>query len=85
MDRVTNVEVGRRPCVLEAVKKRRPTAIGHLLRHEVLVKIILEDSVDGRNCRPRLEYVRQIMEELGCRSHAENKRLLSEPGTIEDY
>ena len=81
MDRVTNEEVIRRmketPCLWKTLQKRRDIWIGHIIRQEGLVKTILEGSVEGRNCRgrPRLEYIRQVMEDTGCHTYREMKRL----------
>ena len=80
-DKITNVEVFRRAkdmaCLRTVINKRRNTWIGHTLRHEGLLLTILEGVVEGKNARgrPRLEYVTQVVKDLGCHSYSEMKKL----------
>ena len=80
-DRVTNEEVLRRmgttPCLLKMTKQRRHRWIGHILRHDSLLATILEGTLEGRNYRgrPRLNFVTQLVQDLGCKCYVELKRL----------
>ena len=51
--------------------------IGHTLRHEGLAGTILEGTVEGRKRkdRQRLEYVKQIIDDVGCSGYCKMKRL----------
>lgn len=77
---ITNEEVyrrvGERRCFLKYLKRRRNHLVGHILRHNGLLKLIIEGTVDGKNSRgrPRLEYMSQIMEDMSCGSYWELKR-----------
>lgn len=46
------------------------------MRHEGLLKLIIEGSVEGKNHRrwPRLEYIQQIIKDQECNSYVEIKR-----------
>lgn len=54
------------------------------MRHEELVKLVLEGSVWSKNRRgrPRLEYTEQIREDMGYVSYEELKRLAQDKGCI---
>ena len=81
VDKVTNEEVLRQideeRSIWKNIVKRRDRLIGHILRHPGIVALILEGQVEGKNCvgRPRLEYVKQIVGDVGCRGYTEMKRL----------
>ena len=81
VDKVLNEEVLRRVdekrSLWRHLTKRRDRLVGHILRHEGLVNMVLEGSVWGKNGvgRPRLEYSKQIQEDVGCSSYVEMKRL----------
>jgi hypothetical protein len=82
VDRVTNEEVlwnieEEKPGLRNIMRKRRDVWVGHLIRHEGLIKTILEDAVEGKNARgrPRLEYIDQILEDTGCPTYKALKRL----------
>ena len=51
--------------------------IGHILRHEGLVGTILENTVEGRKRkeRQRLEYVKKILDDVGCSGYCNMKRV----------
>ena len=51
-----------------SIKKRRYRLIGHSLRHEGPTRTILEGTLEGRKKkgRQRLEYVKQIIGDVGC-------------------
>ena len=80
VDRITNEEVlyrvGEKRSLWRNLTKRRDRLIGHILRHEGLVKLVLEGSVGGKNGRgrPRHEYDKQIRVDVGCNSYVEMKR-----------
>jgi hypothetical protein len=51
---VTNEEVLRKideekPGLWNIMRKRRDVRVGHLIRHEGLIKTILEGAVEGKN------------------------------------
>lgn len=60
----------------KSIEKRRNELIGHILRHDGLVLLILEGIIDGKNHRglPKLQFISQIMEDQGCDSYQELKR-----------
>ena len=81
VDKAINEEVLRQideeRSVWKNIVKRRDRLIGHILRHPGIVALILEGQVEEKNCvgRPRLEYVKQIVRDVGCRGYTEMKRL----------
>lgn len=83
-DRITNEEVlekvSERKSMWKSIQKRRNELIGHILRHDGLLLLILEGVIDGKNHRgrPRLQYISQIMEDQGCNSYQELKRKASD-------
>uniref|UniRef100_A0A2S2P7C6 Uncharacterized protein n=1 Tax=Schizaphis graminum TaxID=13262 RepID=A0A2S2P7C6_SCHGA len=83
-DRITNEEVlekvSERKSMWKSIQKRRNELIGHILRHDGLLLLILEGVIDGKNHRgrPRLQYVNQIMEDQECNSYQELKRKASD-------
>jgi hypothetical protein len=46
------------------------------MRHEGLLKLIIEGSIEGKNHRgrPKLEYIQQIIKDQGYNSYVEMKR-----------
>ncbi|VVC40587.1 Reverse transcriptase domain [Cinara cedri] len=56
---------------------RRAKIIGHLLRHESLSKTVIEGDVEGHigKGRPRMEYMKQIIIDMGKNSYKELKEL----------
>ena len=83
-DRMTNEEVlervSEKKSIWKSIQKRRNELIGHILRHDGLLGLILEGLVDGKNHRgrPRLQYISQIIEDQGCSSYQELKRKASD-------
>ena len=81
VDRVSNEEVLERAMVRKKLWKqiqiRRDKMIGHILRHDSLVKIIIEGSIEGKNFRgrPRMEYMTQIREDVSKSSFTAGKRM----------
>ena len=81
VDKVTNEEVfnsvKENRSLYSSKKMRRDRLIGHTLRHEGLAGTILEGTVAGhkRKERQRLEYVKQIIDDVDCSGYCEMKRL----------
>lgn len=79
-ERTTNDEVFRRVgegrSLMKQLKQRRAKFLGHLLRRDSLAKRVIEGQIEGRNRRgrPRLEYIKQIVCDMGCQSYVELKR-----------
>jgi len=59
------------------IKVRINKMIGHILRHDSLTKNVIESDVEGyiRRGRPRMEYMKQIMIDMGKDSYKELKEL----------
>jgi hypothetical protein len=57
VDRVSNKEVLKRAqekrVLWNNIVQRRDRLIGHLLRHEGLLKTVIEGTVEGKRCRGR--------------------------------
>ena len=60
-----------------SIKRCRDRMIGHILRHEGLEGTLLEGTVEGckRKERQKLEYVKQIIDDVGCSGYRDMKRL----------
>ncbi|MGP1906500.1 MAG: hypothetical protein ACTS4X_01990 [Candidatus Hodgkinia cicadicola] len=77
---VTNEEVlervGEKRSFWESIVRRRVQLTGHIMRHEDLLKIIIEGYVDEKRPRgrPRLRYKDQIVKDVGCKIYGEVKR-----------
>lgn len=84
VDKVTNEEVLRRIGegreLWKSIRKRRMELVGHILRHNSIVRTIMEGYVEGGRYRgrPRLEYMQQIKEDTGCHTYEEVKRKANE-------
>lgn len=80
-DMVRNEEVltriGEEKCLWNTLTRRRNRMVGHILRHPSLVSLVMEGTVEGKNCRgrQRLQYATQILEDVGCKKYVEIKRL----------
>jgi len=50
--------------------QRRDRLIGHLLRHEGLLKTVIEGTVEEKRCigRPRHRFIQQIVNEIRCKN-----------------
>lgn len=50
--------------------------IGHLIRHNNLIKTILEEKIEGKikQGRPRISYIHQVKEKLGVVAYQEVKQ-----------
>ena len=81
IDKVSNRDVLDRVreerSLWSTIKIRRDRMVGHLLRHEGLVRDILESETGvkrGRG-RPRLDYCSQIVRDVGCSTFSKMRRL----------
>lgn len=78
--RKTNEEVleqiQERRRIWRHITKRRTQTIGHILRRDGLIKTIIEGKVNGKNPkgRPRLQFIKQIIQDSGSNSYEEMKR-----------
>lgn len=61
---------------MKQLNERRVQLIGHVLRNDESVERAMEGKVEGKRCRgrSRLEYVRQITEDVNCGSCCQLKR-----------
>ena len=81
VDKVKNEEVlnllKEKRSIYARIKRHHDRLIGHTLRHEGLAGTILVGIVEGRNRkgRQRIEYVKQIIDDVGCIGYCEMKRL----------
>ena len=79
-ERITNEEVFRRAGenrrFLKEMKKRIAIFLEHILRQDGPVKRIIEGQTEGQKCRgrPRLDYIKQIICDMGCTSYSELKK-----------
>jgi hypothetical protein len=62
--------------VKKKLVKRRGALIRHLLRHEGILKTIIEERTDRKTYRgrPGLAYIKQIMKDLGSITYVEMKK-----------
>jgi len=80
-DRITNEAVlnsiKEKKAIWYTIKVRRANMIRHLLRHDSLLKTVIEGNVDGHIGRgkPRMEYMKQIIIDMGKNSYKELKEL----------
>jgi len=72
--------VGDKRKIWKHIVERRKQLIGHTLRREGLLKTIIEGKIDGKipRGRPRLRYIKQIMEDTGSRSYEEMNQKASD-------
>jgi len=81
VDKITNEEVlkqvNEKRTIWKAIQKRRCRMIGHILRHGGLMQLILEGMTEGKRSRgrPRLSYLKQIMNDIGTNNYRETKDL----------
>jgi len=80
MVRVTNVEVLERisdgKLLWNNIVRRRNEWIGYIMRHDGLLKMIIEGKLEGKNRRGSqiLEFIQQIIKDQECDSYFEMKR-----------
>lgn len=60
---------------LKQIKRRRALLIGHILQNDRSAKKVIEGQVEEKCCRgtPRLEYIKQINEDMNCGSYCQLK------------
>jgi len=60
----------------KSIVKRKNEWIGHIIRREGLLKLIIKGRVKGKNYRgrPRLEYIRQLIRDQECDSYVRMKK-----------
>jgi hypothetical protein len=81
VDGVSNKEVLKRAqekrVLWSNTVQRRDRLMGHLLRHEGLLKTVIEGIVEGKRCteRPRLSFTHQIFSDVRCKNYTEMKQL----------
>lgn len=85
-ERWTNEEVFNKAeeerSFLRWIKRRRARLIGHIIRHDGMLKMIIEGVVEGKNLRgrPRLEYMKQLLRDMRCASYCELRRKADDRG-----
>ena len=85
-DHVTNETVlqkmGESRNIWKLLARRRDRLVGHVLRHPGILGLMMEGLVEGSNGRgrPRLQYLRQIAEDVGCDTYEGIKRLSQRRG-----
>jgi hypothetical protein len=78
-EKKTNEEVLRivseKRSLLKVIENRRGKMIGHLLRHDDLIKVIIEGKIEGRRKRgrPRRAYMEQLKENIEVETYRELK------------
>jgi len=81
IDRITNEAVlnsiKEKRLLWYTIKIRRANMIGHLLHHNSLSKTVIKGDVEGHigRGRPRMEYMKQIIIDMGKNSYKELKEL----------
>ncbi len=63
--------------IWNCIKRRDDKLIEYNIGHSELLIRISEGQVEGKNCvgRPKSEFVKQIVDDMGCRSYEEMKKL----------
>ena len=81
IDRVSNEEVLRRVSekrsILKTLSRRRDNLVGHILRHDGLMKPIVEGQVKGKKGkgRPQMSYIGQVIKDVKEKKYDAMKRL----------
>ena len=89
-DRITNDEVMQRAkeerLLLEILKNRRHSWIGHTIGHNEFVVNIHEGAISGKKSvgRPRLRYLKQFARNTGADSYTAMKRMASNSSKWKD-
>ncbi|KAL4083941.1 hypothetical protein QTP88_029258 [Uroleucon formosanum] len=70
-------EINETRKILSTIKERRWNMIGHVLRHEELLYIIIEGKMNGKRDRgrPRTSYIKKMISDAGLANYKELKRL----------
>jgi len=80
-ERITNEEVLQRVkeerILLKMLNNRRPSWIGHIIRHNEFVVNISEGAISGKKAmgRPQLQYLKQVARNIGADSYTTMKRI----------
>ena len=63
--------------LLNTLKRRRDNLIGHIMKHDSLIKTIVEGLVDGKRGkgRPRMYYIGQIIKDIRKNKYVNMKKL----------
>ena len=89
VDKVSNVEVlqkvGENRCILDTVQHRKLRWVGHILRHDSLLRDIIEGRMKGKATRQRKRL--QMLSDVINKSYVDLKReaedkLVAEEGVI---
>jgi hypothetical protein len=73
-ERITKAEIPRRVRerrnIMNTLRRRRGRFIGHILRHNIVLKTVLEEEISRNNYRGRIrmEYIGQIMKDMKTKS-----------------
>jgi hypothetical protein len=70
-------EINEERTVMNTIMKRTIKLIGHLLRHNVFITIIMEGKIEGKRSRgrPRKSFFEEIFRRMGCTSYQSLKRM----------
>jgi len=69
-------KISKRRFLWKSLIRRRNGWIGHIIRYESLLKLIIERSIEKKTHikRPRFEYIKQIMTNQRCNSYLQLKK-----------
>jgi hypothetical protein len=79
--RISNKEIRKRAqekrVLWNNIVQRSDRLIGHLLRHEDLLKTVTEGTVEGKMCRgrPRPSFIQKSVSDVRYKNYTEMKRL----------
>lgn len=67
--------VNEKRSLLKVIENRRGKMLGHLIRHDSYIKVIIEGKIEGKRKRgrPRRAYMDQIKEKISVSSYREVK------------
>ena len=69
--------VGEKKSLLKTLSRRRENLVGHIMRHDGLMKTIVEGQVEGKKGkgRPRISYIGQVIKDVKEKNYVAMKRL----------
>ena len=67
--------VGEKRSLLKTLKRRRDNLIGHIMRHDGLMKTIVEGQVDGKRGKGIMCYIEQIIKDVREKKYVNKKKL----------
>ena len=69
--------MGEKRSLIKTLIKRRNNLIGHILRHDGLMKKTVEGQVEGKKGkeRPRTKYMKQVKKDVQEKKYVDVKRL----------